>query len=154
MHAQLKLDEPWDSQHNLAWSTSVPDVFVCPDDRQFAPGDTSYCVVVGDNFAFHPQTGIDLATITDDVGSTLLIVEVQNSGINWMAPSDITPTELAQGINSGVQGTCGSNHPGGVAIVGTADAHAHVLSDAIGPNDLRAMATIAGGDNKTRPFGQ
>jgi type II secretory pathway pseudopilin PulG len=146
LHAQMNLNEAWNSPLNLRFAQSVPEVFVCPDDQPFAPGDTSYCVVTGAQYAFRPQTGVDADQFIDDPATTLLIVELHNSGINWMQPTDVSPTVLAQGLNSGVQGTCGSLHPGGVTMVGMADGRAFPLSDRTRPDDLHQMATIDGGE--------
>ncbi len=121
IYQQLKLDEPWDSPHNQLFAGRAPDCFVCPDDQQFSAGDTSYCVVLGESYAFRGPQGVDPAQIRDDPATTLLIVETHGSGINWMQPRDVTAVDLAQGINSSIRGSCGSRHPGGVATVGTAD---------------------------------
>ena len=56
LYFQLKLDEPWDSPHNQPYSVRTPEFFLCPDDRPIAAGDTSYCVVTGDHFAFRGAT--------------------------------------------------------------------------------------------------
>ena len=88
----------------------------------------------------------------DDSTTTLLIVEVQESGVNWMEPTDVSAIDLAQGINSGIRGSCGSRHPGGVATVGTADGLAHSLSDSIRPDDLHDMASIDGGEKPNPMF--
>jgi hypothetical protein len=147
VHYQLRLNEPWDSPHNLPFSTRAPSVFVCPDDRAIAAGDTSYCAVVGDRCAFRSSTPVDAEQFSDDPRTLLLIVEAHGSGINWMQPLDISPVDLAQGVNSGVRGSCGSHHTGGVATVGTADGRAHSLSDATHPDDLLEMATVDGGES-------
>jgi hypothetical protein len=152
LYAQLRLDEPWDSTHNASFAAQIPSAYVCPDDRPFAIGDTSYCVVTGPQYAFRPQTGLDPSQFVDNPANTVLIIEVQNSGINWMAPMDVNGVKLAHGINSGIRGTCNSNHPGGVAVVGMVDGYARVLSDSITPDELHQMATIDGGELPRPPY--
>jgi hypothetical protein len=152
LYAQLKLDEPWDSTHNSPFATQIPSVYVCPDDRPFAVGDTSYCVVSGPQYAFRPQQGLEPEKVTDNPLHTLLIVEVHGSGINWMAPVDVQPAKLAHGVNSGLRGTCGSNHPRSIAIVGTADGNARALADSVGPDELHQMATVDGGELPRPPY--
>jgi type II secretory pathway pseudopilin PulG len=145
LYAQINLNEAWNSPLNGRFAQAVPEVFACPDDQPFSPGDTSYCVVTGAQYAFRPQTGVAEDQFVDDPATTLLIVEVHNSGINWMQPADVGPTALAQGVNSGVRGTCGSNHPSG-AMVGMYDGRALPLSDRTRPDELHEMATIDGGE--------
>lgn len=152
VHAQLRLDEPWNSAHNSTFHTLVPPAFVCPDDAPFAVGDTSYCVVTGPGYAFHTDKPLDRTDILDDPTHTLLIVEAHGCGINWMAPVDVTSTKLAHGINSGIRGACNSHHTEGVAVVGLADGEARALSDSISPDELHAMGTIDGGELPRPPY--
>jgi hypothetical protein len=146
IHAQLRLDEPWNSPHNLAWANQAPDVFVCPDDQRFAAGDTSFCAIVGDRYAFRPGVGISVEEITDDPSSTVLLIEASHSGINWMSPQDITAADLAQGLNSQLPGSPGSHHVGRGVTVGTAEGQGKIIADHLSPDDLHRMATIGGGE--------
>ena len=46
-YSRFRLDEPWDSPHNLALVTDRPDVYACSSEPDLKPGMTGYQVVVG-----------------------------------------------------------------------------------------------------------
>src|SRR5262245_50271856 len=54
LYKQFKLDEPWDSQHNLALLPQMPTVYRSPSEAevQADPGNTFYQVFVGPGAAF------------------------------------------------------------------------------------------------------
>jgi prepilin-type processing-associated H-X9-DG protein len=148
LYEQIRLDEPWDSEYNKQFHDKVPAVYRCPNSRQ---GGSSYSAIAGEGFvpATKPQ-GFDgnwgeitIARITDGLSNTIAIVEV-NDSFNWMAPNgNITLDELAEGIN---RGRVGSPHPGG-CNVGMFDGSVRVIPNTIDKNTLRALGTVAGGEN-------
>ena len=137
LYDAIRLDEPWDSEHNRQFHSVVIPQFVCP--RNTIEGDMNchYVVIIGGTStavmassgnvvhqltmgggSFAPATragtltGIaSLASIVDGTSNTLAVVEVKEA-FNWMDPTaDITLEELMKGINS--EGRVGSNHRGG-----------------------------------------
>ena len=150
LYRQIRLDEPWDSEHNRQFHDRMPAIFRCPDSP--GQGKTVYSVIAGEAFipaaATNQMTGRGMNAMTDGTSMTLGIVEVREP-FNWMDPTaDITLDELVQGINS--DGRVGSYHPGG-CYVGFLDGTARFLSDSTDSATLRALGTRAGGERVMIP---
>ncbi len=145
LYSRLDLSQPWDAEVNRRWISEMPTVYACPSDSGVMMGETSYCVVTGPGYMFDGEKTVKKSDITDGVSQTLMLVEVVNSGIEWMDPRDVDRTRLALGINSGSPGCCGSNHVAGVAL-GFADSNVQFMPDITTPEELHEMATIAGNE--------
>jgi prepilin-type processing-associated H-X9-DG protein len=95
LYQQFKLDEPWDSPHNLALLEQMPAIYRSPQ-SQAEPGHTVYLGVRGQNAAFgNPQrsgrdsaaTGGRLSAIVDGTSNTILAVEVADAlAVPWTQP--------------------------------------------------------------------
>ncbi|MDO4586921.1 MAG: DUF1559 domain-containing protein [Planctomycetia bacterium] len=139
---QIKLDEPWDSEHNRAFHSADLAIYRCPsleEAQKIIPGETSYSVIVGKNSLFDESgTGKDpLAMIKEnpekDVLDMILIAE-RSDPICWMKPdNEIRENNVKDyGINKSlnelnsriydrnevrwndkIPGTVASVHPGG-----------------------------------------
>ncbi|MBR0225691.1 MAG: DUF1559 domain-containing protein, partial [Thermoguttaceae bacterium] len=90
LYDKLRLDEPWDSEHNSAFHAQVPDVFRCPSAKDIKEGETIYSVLLGDE-GFFDESGagkdfIEAAKLPDrDVWNQFLVVERANP-VCWMTP--------------------------------------------------------------------
>ena len=146
LYEQLKLDEPWNSQHNARFSNQMPREYRCPADTQ-APGDeTNYFVIQGPGgFVFNTDVTTTPQDILDGVAQTLLVLEGNNLGVLWMQPTDITTQELAWGTGAGFRGI-GSAHFDSRFFILTADGKVSALDGGTTPTELLALATIAGGE--------
>jgi prepilin-type processing-associated H-X9-DG protein len=93
LYNQYRFDEPWNGPNNgkLASQPNWPDVYICSSDyaRAKPPGQTSYLAVVGPGTAWPGAEPIRTADITNDPTSTIVVVEVADSGIHWMEPKDL-----------------------------------------------------------------
>jgi hypothetical protein len=117
LHGQIRLDEPWDSEHNKQFHEQSLAVYRCPSgENQMFPGDTGYCVIVGDETPFdNSGTGKSLIGFGPESGGMVLIAETRVSG-NWMNPCyDMTFEQAKTGINGTPGDKCviGSYHTGG-----------------------------------------
>ena len=146
MYQQIRLDEPWDSEHNKQFHDRMPNNYACPTN----PGQgCTYVGIAGEGFrpakeAGQRGKGIGLGNITDGTSNTFMIIEVKE-GFCWMDPTaDITLDELVKGING--QGRAGSFHPGGCNI-GMFDGSVRFISETIDKEILRAFGTINGGES-------
>jgi len=86
-------NEPWDGPNNKKLLASHPSPFVCPRNPSAgSPGakETNYVAVVGPNAAFTGDKSKKLADFGTDVGSTIMLVEVADSGILWTEPKDLS----------------------------------------------------------------
>lgn len=85
----LRLDEPWDSNHNLTVLNSMPNVYRHPLQGR-SDKRTYYQVLVGKGAAFEDRRSLDLGK--DFLGvplETILIVEGENA-VPWTKPGDIS----------------------------------------------------------------
>ncbi|HUY93010.1 MAG TPA: DUF1559 domain-containing protein [Pirellulales bacterium] len=148
LYDQYDFNEAWDGPHNSQLAAQMPAVFRCPSDPVTATGGTitSYVGVSGPGTIFDGPKSANFANITDGLSNTLAVVEFAGGGVHWMEPRDLDASQLS-GIVSPPDGqNISSYHPGG-ANAEFADGHAQFLSSSIDLQFLRALTTVAGGEN-------
>ena len=90
LYEQIRLDEPWDSEHNRAFYSQMPEVFKCSSSHDMAPGETRYSVLVAQDGLFD-RSGVGktldalFAREGRDTAAQLIMVERANP-ICWMTP--------------------------------------------------------------------
>ena len=146
LYKQIRLDEPWDSEHNKQFHDKMPAVFRCPVSTLGNPNrDTVYCMVVGEETVGVPDgKGIQFRRITDGMSNTIALVE-RKTPVCWMQPVDVLQEHAYLGVNKHEHGI-GSEHSGGV-IVGFGDGSVRFMKDGISPDFLKALLTKAGGES-------
>lgn len=139
LYQQFRLDEPWDSEHNLPLSKRLPKVYATAGLR-LPPGQTVVHAVVGDDIGLHPEKRTGFRDILDGTGNTILIVEsTADSAVPWSKPADVEidlEDPLAKFIGS----------PKKSFQVGMGDGSVMRLADDIDPAKFKAMLTRAGGE--------
>lgn len=143
IYRQYNFNEPWDGPSNRKLADKIPEIYGCwgrIDDTD----ETSYVAIVGPGTVWPGATGASLKHVIDSKGATILLVEVANSGINWLEPRDLPFDEAVLGVNGSRRGIS-SNHPGGANVV-FCDRSVRFLPDDVPPETLRAMLTISGGE--------
>jgi len=145
LYKDFRLDEPWDSPHNLKLADAMPIIYRCRSDPSSTWPCTSYVAVIGAETAWPGATAVSFSDFTDGSSNTLLLVEVENSGILWTEPRDLRVDKMAPTLNSSVGQGVSSNHPGGVNVA-LADGSVQFLSDTLTAEQLRALLTIDGGE--------
>lgn len=140
LYDKYRFDEPWNGPNNRRLAKEMPEVFRCPDEVADQPWHTSYVAIVGTDTIWSPGRGRHIRDIKDGTSKTLLLIEQPMSGIHWMEPRDLILEDLAILSPEGLR-----NHSGSVIIGSFADGHTQALSS-IGPERLRRLATIAGGE--------
>ncbi|MBL8851102.1 MAG: DUF1559 domain-containing protein [Planctomycetaceae bacterium] len=148
LYDRYNFDEPWNGPNNSRLAGEIPQLYQCPDDDR-PRGDsqrpwTSYVVVVGPNTIWPGTESGGLDRIPDGSDRTLLLVEVRDSGINWMEPRDLTLEEMNPRINGEGRLGISSVHPN-VAHFMFADGHGGPLSDDLKPDTLRQLIQIDDG---------
>ena len=114
LYDKIRLDEPWDSEHNRQFHDKAVAFYECPS-AELSPGETTYSVVVGPDTAFQPGEGKNLADFGADSASLALVVE-QIKPICWMDPTHEVAQAIADlgiNLNEAPVAGLGSNHPGG-----------------------------------------
>ncbi|MFO0841192.1 MAG: DUF1559 domain-containing protein [Gemmataceae bacterium] len=85
---EFKLDEPWDSPHNINLLDRMPPLYLPFRDAPVAPGHTYYQVIVGPGTPFAGPAGKGLDDLPNRA-STFLIVEAK-AAVPWTKPEDLS----------------------------------------------------------------
>jgi hypothetical protein len=151
LYEQFHLTEPWDSPHNLALVSKMPEVYVCPrlaDRREFVTG---YQAVVGPKpkpaepgaiaepgALFEWSRGVEMREVLDGASMTVMLAET-NRAVVWTQPEELrfNPTGPLPPIGSG--------HSAGFHIV-LADGSARFLGSRFEPDILRGLLTRDGNE--------
>ncbi|MCA9006797.1 MAG: DUF1559 domain-containing protein, partial [Planctomycetaceae bacterium] len=90
LYEQFKLDEPWDSPHNIKLLKLMPDVYECEGVTQ--PGMTSIMHFVGPGTPFQEdRPGPQFSSFPDGVKYTILYVRAgADKAVPWTKPEDLT----------------------------------------------------------------
>ena len=90
LYDQIRLDEPWDSEHNAAFHAQTPDVFRRPAASETKEGETIFSVLLGDE-GFFDESGVGkdpkeaASDPNHDVWNQFLVVE-RADPVDWMTP--------------------------------------------------------------------
>jgi hypothetical protein len=90
IYKQYNFNEPWDGPNNKKLLASRPSMYACSsDDDSWAPGAacTNYVAVVGTNAAW---SGSEPKSLTGDLSTTIMLVEVAGANIQWTEPKDVS----------------------------------------------------------------
>jgi hypothetical protein len=91
LYEQFKLDEPWDSAHNLRLLCKMPAAYAPPPGKASkVPANHSVCYVfVGKGAAFEGREGLRISQdFPDSTSRTFLIVEA-GYPVPWTKPEDL-----------------------------------------------------------------
>lgn len=158
LYNDYRFDEPWDGPHNRTLSTRIllwPDysMYHCPSDLPASGAAdatmTSYVAVIGPDTVWKNAGGVNADEIADGPESTLMVVEVANSGIHWMEPRDLHVLQMAPTINAAGGQGISSRHRGG-AHAATVDNSVRFIRDPLPASTLRALLTISGNEQISR----
>lgn len=85
----FKMDEPWDSPHNIKLLDKMPKVFGPIGSGEGEASKTYYRVFTGQGtmFPLEPR-GVPIASITDGTSNTVLVVEA-HEGVPWTKPDEL-----------------------------------------------------------------
>lgn len=88
--------EPWNAPANQPLIDRCPPLLQCPNDVDKGLTTTSYVAVTGPGLVFDGTRSISSKDIPADASKTLVFVELNDSGIKWTQPDDITIDELIE----------------------------------------------------------
>ena len=145
IYDQYRFDEPWDGPNNRKLHDLRVSPYLCPSH----PGErhsTAYVAVVGPGTAWRGVEPMRLEEVPDGQDRTILLVEVSAPSIHWMEPRDLELDRMSFAIN-GPNNAAGpsSRHPGGANIL-LVDGAVRFLKEALAATSLRALLTVAGGE--------
>jgi hypothetical protein len=136
---KLRLDEPWDSQHNRQFHDPAPAIYRCPS-TALLPSQTSYSIIAGQNSAFPAGQGMSL----DEFEMNRILVVERERPVGWMEPtSELARSTAIEGINRrrAEQDGIGRPHPGGLNV-GLRDGSSRFISENI---DLQVLQSLLDG---------
>lgn len=147
LYARFRLNEPWDSPNNLSLAPQMPSVFACPSDDTTAPSMTAYLAMTGPGTLFPLDRTVTLQEVTtgDGTANTMAVGEAMGSTVQWTKPED-----LVLGPDFHGQMEFGSEHPGGWNLL-FLDGSVRFMPDGTSDADIRAMATVSGGEQVQMP---
>lgn len=161
-----RFDEPWDGPNNAQlqqkYRGELGRVLSCPWDRRINSPSASYFAVVGPHAAWSGASGCKMSTdFPDGLPTTVLLVEVYESGISWFEPRDLDIDKMCFGIND--PSNCGVRGPhryntywthaikSRFAHVLYADGQVGEFLESTPPREVRALLTV---DRKEEVTGQ
>ena len=138
----IDLSKSWDDPANAQALRTAPAVFRCLDST--GPGNTTtYLAITAPNGYLTPGASRRLAEITDDPGSTLMVIEAgEEDAVPWMAPVD-----AGEALVMGLGPKTKLHHAGGTNA-SFADGHVTFLEANTPASVRRAWMSISGNDDE------
>lgn len=139
LYEQFKLEEPWDSDHNIKLLDQMPIIYAEPSLPRM-DGMTVFHAATGDGMALQYDQDNRFRDIRDGTANTILVVEADASeAVEWTRPSDVDIDMTAPAAQMG------HAHPGIFQVL-LADGSVRAISHSIAVETLRALLTREGGE--------
>jgi len=88
LYQQFKLNEPWNSPHNMRLINQMPDTYRRPGSTA-GPGKTNYLGIDGPGGVMENGGGTKFRELIDGASNTVLVVEVEDrAAVTWTKPED------------------------------------------------------------------
>ncbi|MSR56876.1 MAG: DUF1559 domain-containing protein [Planctomycetaceae bacterium] len=111
LYNAYRFDEPWDGKNNATLQDHSLPVLICPSNSHSVQGQTSYVAVVGTGTAWPGSTPAKLEEdFPDGPSNTILVVEIEDSGIHWMKPRDLNFEEMNFALNDSEDRSISARH--------------------------------------------
>ncbi len=157
LYKQYNFNEPWDGPNNRKLANIPVRVFNCPSAKNWGTNRTNYVAVTGPGTIWPGEHSSGKEDVADSLSNTIILMEMDDSGICWMEPFDIT-IEIALGqFKNNVRVVPSSGHyvagdysagslpfPGHIAM---ADGECKFLLEQPSAEDLAALLSINGGES-------
>ena len=89
LYEKFKLDEPWDSPHNVQLLDEIPDVYKSLD-YQGLGNKTNVLGLSGDGAVFNPDRALGFRDITDGTARTIMVIMAgPDKAVRWTQPIDL-----------------------------------------------------------------
>jgi prepilin-type processing-associated H-X9-DG protein len=141
---RLQPNEPWNGPKNSLLAPEWWMNFHCPSDQQSGQM-TSYVAIVGPRSAW-PAPQVSKLAEFKNPAKTILVLELPNSGVNWLEPRDLFVGQLKEGLGAIVPPDSLPPYSDGFEAL-FADGHVETLPANIDPQVLSEMLEVdPGGD--------
>ena len=148
LYSAYDFHEPWNGPNNSKLTHRMPETF-----RSYTePKSTSYTnivVITGPDTAFPGAKSTRLQDFRDGGENTIMLAEIANSRIPWLAPVDLSVETMSFRVNDPHQlGISSANWR--QPYVKFASGPTYELNGTLTPESLKALTTISGGERITR----
>ncbi len=140
LYKKFKLNEPWDSEHNIKLSQMVVKVYSSPSALKMEKNKTPYLSIRGKGLFLDKAGGTKITDITDGTSNSIGLVEVDESeAVIWTKPADLQPNqkEPFKGLTQTYKDRI---------LVAFMDGSVRTLPIKMDPKKLWALFTIGGGE--------
>jgi len=143
LYAAYDFSEPWDGPNNRKLAGRMPSLYAFSGFAEEGNTTTNFLAVVGPETAWPAPATARREDVTDGSSKTIMLVENLGAAVHWMEPRDLLFAEMDFSLNT----------PGGVGsvydspAVVTVGENVRQLDEDITPHTLRALLTIAGGED-------
>ncbi len=144
LYREYRFDEPWNSSHNASLAGRIGEFYRRQGLDAAGTHRTSFVAVVGAETAWPETRSSKKSDLTDGLSQTILLVEMADSGIDWMEPRDLVFGSMSFRVNDPGGNSPGSKIRGARMLL--ANGQVHELPDGFAPETLRAMLTARGGE--------
>lgn len=144
IYERVDLTKSWDAPENATARTLVESLpsLRCSNSRKSPK--TNILSLVGEEYFFHPDRCRNLAEFVDAKHRTLALIEVPDQfAVHWMEPTDLDGLESLNLAKQRLLHT-------GVAYVAFVDGSIDSMDSKVSANSLRAISTIAGGEEASK----
>jgi len=89
LYSRFKLDEPWDSPHNIKLADQIPFSYVDPNQPDLG-NKTTYLAPIGPGSIFGSNKRMSFRNITDGTSATIMVIQVSgDKAVPWTKPEDL-----------------------------------------------------------------
>jgi prepilin-type processing-associated H-X9-DG protein len=139
LHKKFRLDESWNSPHNLQFANDRPDLYACPSAKRRLKSESDYYAIGGPDSCLPDSGAVTLEDIAgaDGTSNTVMVVESHTFNATWSEPRDLDPATTSWKINQ--PNAPSSGHNGGSMVL-FADASTRFMSEKIDPQVVKQLA--------------